>query len=72
MKKIADIVNAVSATQRTAEECRRKFKDMKSKSMNVTSSQKKTVGGPLAPCHHDEVLTILGDSDVAEGIHGRL
>ena len=45
---------------------------MKSKSMNVTSSQKKTVGGPLAPCHHDEVLTILGDSDVVEGIHGRL
>ena len=62
----------MSATQRTAEECRGKFKDMKSKSMNVTSSQKKTLGGPLAPCHHDEVLTILGDSDVVEGIHGRL
>ena len=58
----------MSATQRTAEECKRNFKDIKSKSMNVISSQKKTGGGPLAPCHHDEVLTILGESDVVEGI----
>ena len=73
MEKIADTVNAVSATQRTAEECRRKFKDMKSKSMNVKSSEKKTGGGPppVVPSHHDEVMSILGDSDLVEGINGR-
>ena len=63
----------MSATQRTAEECRRKFKDMKSKSMNVLSSQKKTGGGPppVVPSHHDEVMSILGDSNLVEGIHDR-
>ena len=46
---------------------------MKSKSMNVKSSQKKTGGGPppVVPSHHDEVMSILGDSDLVEGIHGR-
>ena len=63
----------MSATQRTAEECKRKFKDMKSKSMKVESSQEKTGGGspPVVPSHHEEVMLILGDSDLVEGIHGK-
>jgi len=72
------IIAAVNARSngviRTEEECRKKWKDVKSAALKSKNEQKRTGGGgPVKQCVHDDVVfAIIGDSTVVDGIEGML
>jgi len=71
--RITAAVNARSSgVVRTEDDCRKKWKDMKSASLKERAQQKKTGGGgpgKQTP-YNDIIIAIIGDSCAVNGIEG--
>ena len=66
-------MNACGVANRTVEDIKKKWKDLKSAAINSVRSQTKTGGGPPVkpPPFAELVLNVIGDqSDAAHGIEG--
>jgi len=73
--RITEGVNARSSgVVRTDEECKKKWKDLKSTSLKERLEQKRTGGGgPVKTSQYsDLVAAIIGDSHTVDGIEGML
>jgi len=69
-------VNAVGKVLRSEDDCRKKWRDLKSAVVHEQADKKKTGGGPpmkgtgTAGIYTDLVLAILGDETIIHGIEG--
>jgi len=73
--RITESVNARSiGVVRTEEDCKKKWKDLKSASLKDKVEQKRTGGGgPVKTCPYGDVIAaIIGDSYTVDGIAGML
>lgn len=72
-KRIADRVNCVGGENRTAESCKKRWKDLKSSYLNKPKFNSGTGGGkPAPPVPFEDLLEqIIGQSNLTEGIPGK-